>query len=133
MIDFLKLITELINNVHDLFMNISSGLNLNYNDKQLHFIVIGIIGILIFFITDLIFKWLSRYNISIISFIYTATILLVLVFALEIEQKITGRGRMEFEDIVAGIWGFMWFFLIYLAIRVLIYIIKKIFESVSSK
>ncbi|HWQ42379.1 MAG TPA: hypothetical protein VN456_10155, partial [Desulfosporosinus sp.] len=68
-----------------------------------------------------------RYSLTAISFIYTFTILVVLVFAIEIEQKITGRGHMEFQDIVEGLWGFLVAFAIYLGFVIIGRWLKKLF------
>ena len=129
MAEIIKIIMEIVNNVHDALQDISNGLNVSFNDKQLHFIIIGIIGIVIFGCTQTLFKWLSKYSITVISFIYTFTLLLVIVFAIEIGQKITNRGHMEFSDIVAGIMGFMYFFAIYLVVKLLVYLVKSLFTK----
>lgn len=127
MAEIIKILMGIVNNVHDALQDISYGLNISFNDKQLHFIIIGIIGIIIFGFIQALFKWLSKYSITAISFIYTFTLLLVLVFAIEIGQKITNRGNMEFADIVAGIMGFMYLFAIYLVVRLLVYLVKSFF------
>lgn len=129
----IKLIAAITNNLHDLIIQISSHMGFNFTDKQLHFIVIAIIGMFIYLITNLIFKALAKYSISILSFIYTFTMLIVIVFAIEIEQKITHRGNMEFKDIVAGLWGFLVVFLVYLFIIGLIYLVKKAFKKYKNK
>lgn len=129
MAEIIKILMEIVNNVHDALQDISNGLNVSFNDKQLHFIIIGIIGIVIFSCTQTLFKWLSKYSITILSFIYTFTLLLVIVFAIEIGQKITNRGHMEFSDIVAGIMGFMYFFAIYLVVKLLVYLVKSLFTK----
>lgn len=85
----------------------------------------AIIGIIIFAITQLVFKKLAQYSITAISFIYTFTIMIVIVFAIEIQQKLTNRGNMEFADIAYGLYGFLYAFAIYLGIK-LIYILAKI-------
>lgn len=128
MAEIIKILMGIVNNVHDALQDISDGLNINFNDKQLHFIIIGIVGIVIFAFTQALFKWLSKYSITAISFIYTFTVLLVIVFAIEIGQKITNRGNMEFADIVAGIIGFMYLFAIYLVIKLLVYLVKSFFS-----
>lgn len=120
-----KYLVVMTNDIHDY---IAKGLKLlmpNLNDKDLHFLVIGIIGLFIFILTDYIFRKLSKWNISIISFIYTFTVLIVIVFSIEIEQKITKRGNMEFADIVAGLWGFFAMVGIYIALRITFYLIHK--------
>ena len=111
MVGILKFIVAIINELHDFITKFSSVMNLNLNDKDLHFIVIGIIGIFIYIVVDGLFKAMSKYSISILSFIYTFTVLIVIVFGIEIMQKITKRGHMEFLDIVAGLWGFIAFLL----------------------
>ncbi len=125
----LKLIVLITNNLHDLFNAINEKMGMNLSDKQLHFLVIGCIGMFIYLVTNRAFKLLAKYNIAIISFIYTFTVLMVIVFGIEVEQKITHRGNMEFADIEAGLWGFIIIFVIYLVIIASIYFIKKIFKK----
>jgi hypothetical protein len=105
----------------------------NLNDKELHFIVIAIAGIIIFACVHLAFKFISKYSITAISFIYTFTVLVVIVFAIEIQQKITGSGAMEFADIVYGLYGFLCTFAVYLFIRGSIFATKKIIKHYKEK
>lgn len=133
MVYLLKLISSTTNNIHDLLISIFKLLGFNLTDKQLHFLIIGIIGMFTFFIVNLLFKYISKYSITAISFIYTFTIMVVFVFAIEIEQKITKRGNMEFKDITAGLWGFLEFFGVYLAIKLLLFLIKKGFGKLQKK
>lgn len=87
---------------------------------------------IIYFITNKLFKVLAKLNIAFISFIYTFTVLVVFVFAIEIEQKITNRGQMEFSDIVAGLWGFVIFFAAYLLLVGLFYGIKMLLKKIKN-
>ena len=121
----LKLIAYIINGLHDFISDMARALKIDATDKDLHFWIIGALGILIFLITDAAFKRISKWNISVLSFIYTFTVLLVIVFGLEIEQKITGRGIMEFKDAVYGLWGFIEIFAVYLGLRIIMYQINK--------
>lgn len=127
-ITLLKQMVNIVNNIHDFIMSLFKIFGFSFTDKQLHFIVIGIIGIILYFVTNIVFKKLAKLSVRIISFIYTLTVLIVLVFGLEIEQKITGRGHMEFADIIAGLWGFLFVFTIYLFFLGLIYLIRLIFK-----
>ncbi|MEH7265669.1 hypothetical protein V7132_22750, partial [Priestia megaterium] len=104
-------------------------------DKELHFWIIGIIGLLTFLSVYMIFKLLSKWKFSItaISFIYTLTVMLVLVFAIEIQQGITTRGNMEFDDAIAGLWGFLVFFSIYIAFASFFLLSKKLLSSNKEK
>ncbi|EOR24742.1 small membrane protein [Niallia nealsonii AAU1] len=126
MVDFFKIIAEIVNIFHDIIMDVATILGWQATDKDLHLWIIGIIGIISFFIVQFIFKRLAAWSIKSISFIYTFTLILVLVFAIEIQQGITGRGNMEFADAVAGINGFLLFFGIYLVITLFFKGIKKI-------
>jgi hypothetical protein len=122
-------LTEIVNSLHDAIMILSDQAGLGLNDKDLHLWVFGMIGISSFFLVQIIFKKLSKYSITAISFIYTFTIMLVLVFAIEIQQKITGRGQMEFDDAVISLWGFLLFFMAYLLIKGGILAIKKYLKN----
>jgi len=127
MVEILKFIVALTNELHDLLIDIFPGFGINSNDKELHFIVIGIMGMLIYLFVDNLFKILSKYSISISSFIYTFTVLIVIVFAIEIMQLYTKRGNMELADIVAGLWGFLAFYFVYIVLYNLVrFIIKSV-------
>ena len=102
MVEILKLIASFINDLHDKVLDIVGIAGYTLNDKQLHFIFMAVIGILIFAFTQIVFKKLAKYSITAISFIYTFTVMVVIVFLIEIQQKLTNRGNMEFADIVYG-------------------------------
>lgn len=129
MVEILKLVTSFINDFHDKILDIVDIAGYPLNDKQLHFIFMALIGIIIFAFTQLIFKKLSKYSITAISFIYTLTVMVVIVFAIEIQQKLTNRGNMEFADIAYGLYGFIYIFLVYLLIKLIILAIKKIYKK----
>jgi len=133
MIKILKVGIVIINKLHDFLTTFFDSFGMVFTDKQLHFIIIGVLGMLIYFVVDKLFKALSKYSISVLSFIYTTTVLMVIVFGIEIEQKITGSGHMEFSDIVAGLWGFSAFFAAYIIIYILISIIKKSIKKIDKK
>jgi hypothetical protein len=126
LINVLKLLTGIVNIFHDKLITLTRYLGLNYNDKQLHFIVIGLLGIVLFVLVNELFKVLIQYSLTAISFLYTFTVLVVFVFAIEIEQKITGRGNMELLDIVEGLWGFLVAFAVYQGLRIIASLIKRI-------
>jgi Ca2+/Na+ antiporter len=129
----IRLLSGMVNNMHDTLILIFKSFGLSLSDKDMHFWVIGVIGIIIFFLTDALFKMLAKWNISAVSFIYTFTVLIVLVFSVEIQQKITGRGNMELTDATVGLKGFLAFFGVYAAIVLLvklgIWTYKKIKEN----
>ena len=93
----------------------------------------ALIGIVIFAFTQIIFKKLSKYSITAISFIYTLTVMVVIVFAIEIQQKITNRGNMEFADIAYGLYGFLYIFLVYLLFKFILLAIKMLYKKYSQQ
>lgn len=133
MIELLKFMAELINNAHDIVLDIVSVAGYEINDKKLHFIAMAIIGSIIFIITQFVFKRLAKYSITAISFIYTFTVMIVVVFAIEIQQKLTNRGNMEFADIVYGIYGFIYVFAIYLTVKIIYKIANKLIANFKNK
>lgn len=127
--DFIKIIAEIVNGIHDVIMVMADNAGLNFNDKDLHLWVFGIIGITSFFAVHLLFKKLAKYSVTAISFIYTFTVMLVLVFAIEIQQKITGRGQMEFDDAVVSLWGFILFFAVFLVLKGIYILISRLIKN----
>ena len=121
----LKSLAGLVNYLHDLILVVAKTLGLGLSDKDLHFWVIGALGLVVFILSDLLFRFLARWSLSAISFIYTLTVLTVFVFAVEIEQAITGRGNMEFTDIAMGLYGFLIFAAIYQVSKMLIRILQR--------
>lgn len=113
-------LASLVNEAHD---QITLRFGIQMTDKELHFWVIGLVGILFFLLIYLMFKWIDRFKFktTILAFIYTFTLMVVLVFAIEIQQAITNRGNMEFADAVIGLWGFIVFFFVYGIVAGIIY------------
>ena len=52
-----------------------------------------------------------------ITWIYVFTLIVVITFAIEIGQKITGTGSMEFADIAFGILGFVLMYAAFVLVR----------------
>ncbi len=109
----IKLTVFIINEIHKYLIALLPSFGFNFSDKELHFLVFGVIGFIMFILTDIIFKKIAKWNLSILSFIYTITILIILTLNIEIQQKITGEGNMEFNDVVAGTLGFVFIVAIY--------------------
>ena len=78
-----------------------------------------------------LFKLLSENHVLVIAWIYVFTVIIVIVFAIEIGQGITGTGTMDFDDIVAGVAGFMAMFIVFAAIRAVVLGIFRLIRSLS--
>ena len=107
MTKYLRMLVAWVSRAHSAIMALNDSFETNFSDKELHFLVIGAMGLVLIMLVYPLFKWLSNRNrVLAITWIYALTVLLVLTFAIEIGQRITGTGAMEFGDIVAGMGGF---------------------------
>ena len=117
---------EWIAKIHSYIMRINDRYEYDFSDKELHFIVIGLLGMAFIFVVHPVFKWLAKNNhVMVISWIYVFTLILVITFAIEIGQKVTNTGAMEFADIVFGVVGFLMMFLIFAIFREIYHFIRK--------
>lgn len=115
----LREITLIVAQIHDSLMRLNDDFNLPFDDKALHFIVMLALGMALFFVVHFLFKRLAKISVTAISFIYVFTVMAVIGFAIEVGQRITGTGNMDFGDIVAGLYGVLAFFAAYTVYRLL--------------
>ena len=87
-------------------------------------------GMLILMVIYPLFKLLSENHILAIAFIYVFTVIVVITFAIEIGQKISDSGTMDFADIVFGIAGFLLMFVIFAVIRQIFLAIINLFRKI---
>ena len=110
--------TTIVARIHDRILSINDSGGYYFDDKQLHFITMGLFGMLLIFVIYPIFKLLARTgHTMIITWIYVFTLILVLAFAIEIGQWYTGTGVMDSKDLAYGITGFLVMFLIFAIVR----------------
>ena len=55
--------------------------------------------------------------------------IIVITFAIEIGQKVTGTGNMEFADIVMGVFGFIVMFLVFSVVRGIYKLIRNLIRG----
>ena len=128
--EFLYFIVELIARVHNRIMQLNNAYEYDFSDKELHFLVIGIVGMLCIFLVYPIFKWLAKHDhVMVIAWIYVFTLVIVITFAIEIGQKVTNTGNMDFADIVFGIIGFMALFFAFSVIRLIYHGIVRLIRK----
>lgn len=131
---FLYTLFGFIAEIHSSIMSWNDSIENSFTDKELHFIVIGAIGIAMIFIVHPLFLWLAKAGHTlVISFLYVATVIFVITFAIEIGQGITGTGAMEFDDIAYGILGFLVFFACFLIIRSIFHLISRLIGKKRSR
>ena len=115
----LRELTLIMAQVHDSLMRLNDGFELRLGDKDLHFVIMALAAMLLFFLVHAVFRRLAKWSITAVSFIYVFTVMTVLGFAIEIGQRISGTGEMDFADIVAGLYGVLALFAVYTAYRLL--------------
>ena len=108
----------LITKIHGMIMQLNNAFEANLSDKDLHFLVIGLLGMAMIFVVYPVFSYLARRNhVMFIAWIYVFTVIVGLSFAIEIGQKITHTGNMEFADMMYGLVGFLTMFLVFSVLR----------------
>lgn len=119
---------------HDKIMQLNNAYETNFSDKDLHFLIIGILGMCMLFVIYPLFKQLAKKNHEmVIAWIYVFTVIVVITFAIEIGQRITNTGNMEFADIMYGLVGFMAMFFVFIALRAIYHGIIKLIKYIRKR
>lgn len=126
----LRELTTIAAQFHESLLRLNDSFELQLGDKELHFVIMAILGMLLFFMVHLVFKRLAKWSITAISFIYVFTVMTVLGFAIEIGQKISGTGEMDFADVVAGLNGVLLFFAVYTVYRLIAMLVVWIYHRI---
>ena len=130
MTSLLYKIIEIITLIHEKILSWNDSYEYKFTDKQLHFIVVGILGMGLLLLIHPFFKFLAQKKLTlVISWIYVVTLLLALTFSIEIGQRITKTGYMDFRDIMYGMGGFFLLFGMFYAVRLVIKLIVKLFRD----
>lgn len=112
--------------IHDKFLSIFDAGGWYFDDKQMHFIVMGVFGMAMLLVLYPIFKWLAKHDHTmVITWLYVFTVVMTLSFAIEIGQWWTGTGQMEGRDITFGVAGFLVMFFIFVVLRALYHAIRE--------
>lgn len=135
MTNFLYKVIELIAVIHNYILTLNDKYEYNFTDKELHFLVIGLLGMGLILITYPVLRYLIKRNhIMTVTFIYVFSEIIVLSFAIEIGQKVTNTGKMEFKDILFGITGFLAMYIIFnIGVYGIKFIKKLLKEKTSNK
>ena len=103
--------------IHDTILHLNDSGQLFLTDKQLHFVVMGAAGMALLLLVYPLFILLSKKHVLIIAWIYVFTVLVMLSFAIEIGQGLSGTGNMEMRDVISGLAGFMLLFFVFAILR----------------
>ena len=124
------LLIDIIYKTHTYFLSMNDSFEAQLSDKQLHFLIIGLLGIGMLLVIYPLFKWMAKKNLTVlISWFYVFTVLVVITFAIEIGQLYSHTGEMDFNDILAGLVGYFAMSFIFLLVVAIIELIKSIFKK----
>lgn len=125
-------LVELVSRLHSYLLHLNDAYEYNFTDKELHFLIIGILGMAMIFVVHPLFKWLVKNDhVMVVSWTYVFTLIIVITFAIEIGQRITNTGNMEFADIMFGVLGFISMFIVFSAVRGIYHAIQRAIERSS--
>ena len=125
--------TLIVAQIHDSLVRLKDVADLPLGDKEMHFIVMFALGMMLFFVVQFVFTRLAKFSVTAISFVYVFTVMAVLGFAIEVGQRITGTGNMEFGDIAAGLYGVLLFFGIYTAYRAVVLLCRWLWRRAKAR
>ena len=127
-------VVRFVTYLHTRILGLNDSYEFYLSDKELHFYVVAITGVLLIIVLYPLFKFLVKHNKTLyIVWIYVFTFLLAFTLLIEIGQRLTGTGMMDYMDNVAGIVGFLLASAIVFVIRWIYmfikWVIKKVKES----
>lgn len=121
---------DIIYKAHAYLLTSNDSYEAYLSDKELHFLIIGIMGILMLMVFYPLFRWMSKKHLEVlIAWFYVFTVLVVITFAIEIAQWYSNSGVMEFRDIVAGLAGYFLMSFVFIVIVRIVELIKKSHNS----
>lgn len=120
--EVLRFIVDLVARVHDYLLHLNDSFELYLSDKELHFLVMGLLGLILFAAARLLF---SKLRPNAVAWIFTCAAMGALILAIEIGQYFTGTGDLEFSDIAMGAWGVLAFAAAYTLIHYAIKAVRR--------
>jgi len=128
---YLRMLVAWVSRAHNYILSLNDRFEYSFSDKEMHFLVIGAIGLALILLVYPVFRLLANHNrVLAITWIYVLTVLLVLTFAIEIGQRFSGSGTMEFGDVVAGMGGFFAVTAVIMVLHLLLWTVKSIAKAV---
>ena len=130
---FKKIIVKavsLVTYMHERIMGINDSNELFLSDKELHFYTVAIFGVLLLFCLYPLFRYMVKRNRTLlITWLFVFMFLVGFTLLIEVGQKLTGTGDMDYLDTVAGLMGFVLASIIILVIREFWLLIKMLFNK----
>lgn len=122
MMKVMSLVMEIVAIVHDSILSMNDSFGLGLTDKQLHFLVFGLAGLMV---TKTLRSLFHRTCGD--AGIWAASLVLVSAFAffVEVGQYLTNTGSFEVADILYGVLGFVSMSVLHFSMKALKTILKN--------
>ena len=116
--------------MHGRILGINDSNELFLSDKELHFYTVAIFGVILLFCLYPLFRYMVKRNKTLlITWIFVFVFLVGFTLLIEVGQKLTGTGDMDYLDTVAGLMGFIVASVILLIIREIWLLLKLLLNK----
>ena len=130
---FKKIIAKtvsLVTYMHGKILGINDSNELFLSDKELHFYTVAVFGVILLFCLYPLFKYMVKRNKTmLITWLFVFLFLVGFTLLIEVGQKLTGTGDMDYLDTVAGLMGFIVASAILLIVRELWLLLRLLFNK----
>ena len=130
---FKKIIVKavsLVTYMHGKILGINDSNELFLSDKELHFYTVAIFGVILLFCLYPLFRYMVKRNKTLlITWIFVFVFLVGFTLLIEVGQKLTGTGDMDYLDTMAGLLGFIIASVILLIIREIWLLLRLLFNK----
>ena len=128
--DILVKAVSLVTYMHSRILGINDSNELFLTDKELHFYTVAVFGVILLLCLYPLFKYMVKRNKTmLITWIFVFVFLVGFTLLIEVGQKLTGTGDMDYLDTVAGLMGFILASVILLIIREIWLLLKLLFNK----
>ena len=127
-------VVRFVTYLHTRILGLNDSYEFYLSDKELHFYVVAITGVLLIIVLYPLFKFLVKRNKTLyIVWIYVFTFLFAFTLLIEIGQRLTGTGMMDYMDTVAGLVGFLLASCVVFVIRWVYLFIKWVVKKIGER
>lgn len=127
--DILVKAVSLVTYMHSRILGINDSNELFLTDKELHFYTVAVFGVILLLCLYPLFKYMVKRNKTmLITWLFVFVFLTGFTLLIEVGQKLTGTGDMDYLDTVAGLMGFIVASAILLVVRELWLLLKFLFN-----
>ena len=128
--DIIVKVVSLVTYMHGRILGINDSNELFLSDKELHFYTVAVFGVILLFCLYPLFGYMVKRNKTLlITWIFVFVFLVGFTLLIEVGQKLTGTGDMDYLDTVAGLMGFIVASVVLLIVREIWLLIRLLFNK----